>query len=384
MALVILLFVLGGVANGSLTPFTSAILVERGISATWVGVIGAAVSLLFVGLASAWGHLADVVLGRGRAFALAFALAAGLIAVFALPLPPLGIGLAYTGFATAYGLLFPLQDALAVNTLPDPGRQYGTVRGLQSGAYALAAVVAGAVWAGTGYGPAVPVFIALAIPTILVALRVPDVARARLDSPGRGGAIREALRVSPVLPRVLLGIGLANIGVFAALTFLPLLVLRLGGSSGQIGLVMAVTAGIEVVAMPAASRLLARFGPRAVLAVSLALIAVVFAGWALATAPEHVIVAAVLYGFAWAGMWVASVTTVRRLLPPTLQGSGQALLSITTAGIAAFIGNVGGGLLWTGPGPLVVFAIAAVFAAVGSLVAWWSAPGDGHAAMAVA
>lgn len=378
VGLVVLLFLLNGVANGVFAPFAPAILIERGLSATWLGVIGAVVSLLFVGLAGAWGHLADVVLGRGRALALALAASAGLLAVFALPMPVAAIGLAYAAYSTVYGLLFPLQDALAVNALPDPGRQYGTVRGMQSGAFALASVAAGAAWERVGYGPAVPTFIVLAIPAILVALRMPDVARARLQTSARGGAVREALRVQPRLPRLLLAIGLANVGVFAGLTFLPLLIVRLGGASGAIGLAVAVTAAVEVVAMPVVSRLLARFGPRAVLSTSVALLAVVFAWWAVAPSPEYVIAAAVLYGAAWSGMWVGSVTTIRVLLPPTLQGSGQSLLSITTAGIAAFIGNVGGGLLWAGPGPTAVFGIAAACAAAGALVGWRSVPRGGE------
>ncbi len=126
--------------------------------------------------------------------------------------------------------------------------------------------------------------------------------------------------------------------------------------------------------MPVASRLLARLGPRTLLAASVGLLAVVFAWWAVAPSPAHVIAAALLYGVAWSGMWVGSVTTVRALLPPTLQGSGQSLLSITTAGIAAFVGNVGGGLLWGGAGPIALFGIAAGCAAAGALVAWRSVP----------
>lgn len=381
--LVVLLFVVNGIANSVFAPFAPAILTERGISPTWLGVIGATVSVLYAGLAGAWGHLADVTLGRGRALSVAFAIAATVLAVFALPLPVVAVGLSYVAFSTVYGLLFPLQDALAVNTLRDPGRQYGLVRGLQSGAFAVGTLAAGALWQTTGYGPAVPAFIVLAIPVMVVAWLIPDVGRAKLTTEGRGGAVREALTIQPRLPRALLAIGLANVGVFAGLTFLPLLVVRLGGGSGAIGLAVGITALIEVVALPGVSRLLARFGPRPVVSVGVALLAVVFAWFALAPGPEHVIAAAVLYGFAWSAMWAGSVTTVRVLLPPQLQGTGQSLLGLTTAGIAAFIANVGGGLLWAGPGPIAVFGIAAGCAVAGSLLAWWTLP-DGAEAPSIA
>jgi predicted MFS family arabinose efflux permease len=315
-----------------------------------------------------------VTLGRGRALSLAFAIAAVILAVFALPLPVAAVGLSYVAFSTVYGLLFPLQDALAVNTLRDPGRQYGLVRGLQIGAFAVGTLIAGAVWQVSGYGAAVPAFIVLAIPVMVVAWLIPDAGRAQLTTEGRGGAVREALTLQPSLPRALLAIGLANVGVFAGLTFLPLLVTRLGGGSGAIGLAVGITAAIEVVALPGVSRLLARFGPRPVVSIGVALMAVVFAWFALAPSPEHVIAAAVLYGFAWSAMWAGSVTTVRVLLPDTLQGTGQSLLALTTAGIAAFVANVGGGLLWAGPGPIAVFGIASGCAVAGSLLAWWTLP----------
>lgn len=374
VGLVIVLFILNGLANGVFTPFAPAILVERGISPTWLGILGAGVSLVYVGLVGAWGHVADVVLGRGRALALALGLAAVLLVVFSLPLPLVGIGAAYAAFSTMYGLMFPLQDALAVNTLADPARQYGPVRALQSGTFAVGSLLAGALFERAGYGAAVPAFVLLAAPAIIVALVIPDVGRARLVTERRGGAIREALSVEPRLPRALLAIGLANVGVFATLTFLPLLVGRLGGASGDIGLAVGVTAAVEVGAMPVVSRLLARYGPRPVVSASVALLAVVFAWFALAPTPEHVIAASALYGVAWSGMWVGSVTTVRTLLPPSLQGSGQSLLALTTAGVAAFVANVGGGVLWSGAGPLAVFGLAAGFAAVGSVGAWWSLP----------
>jgi PPP family 3-phenylpropionic acid transporter len=380
VGLVVLLFVVNGVVNSVFTPFAPAILVERGISATWLGFLAAAVSLVYVGVASVWGHLADVVLGRGRALALALAISAALLAVFALPLPVIAVGLLYLAFASVYGLMFPLQDALAVNALPRPERQYGPVRALNSASFAVGTIAAGVVFEVAGYGAAVPVFVALALPAALIALVAPDVGRARLAKSGRGGAVREALAIQPRLRAVLLAFGLANVGVFATLTFLPLQIVRLGGASGIIGLAIGGTAVIEVAAMPVVSRLLVRFGPRPVVAASLASLVVVFAWFALAPAPEHVVAASLVYGVGWSGMWVGGVATIRALLPPELQGSGQSLLSLSTAGLAAFAANAVGGLLWAGPGPVAVFGLAAACAAAGAVVGWISLPRYGETA----
>ncbi len=240
--------------------------------------MGAVVSLGYVGLAGAWGHLADVVLGRARALALAIAVAAVLLVVFALPLPFVAVGLAYMGFSMVCGLVFPLQDALAVNALPDPARQYGPVRGVESGAFAVATLVAGAGYGQLGYVAAVPLFAAARRAGHRSRRCGCRTSRGR-SSPGGRAAGRSARRspTQPRLPRLLLAIGLANVGVFAGLTFLPLLITRLGGGPGEIGLAVGITAAVEVVAMPVVSRLIASFGPRAVVVTSFVLLGVVFA-----------------------------------------------------------------------------------------------------------
>jgi hypothetical protein len=61
---VVILFVLNGVLIGVFLPFGSAILAGRGLSATQIGFTGAVVSLGYMALAGAWGHLADAVLGQ--------------------------------------------------------------------------------------------------------------------------------------------------------------------------------------------------------------------------------------------------------------------------------------------------------------------------------
>ena len=372
---VVALFLLNGFANGVFLPFAPAILASRGFDASGIGVLGALVSVGTLVLAGWWGHMADVVLGRGRAFAVALGIGMVLLLVFQVVQPPLLVGAAYVVFLAFYALVFPLQDALAVNALSEPDRQYGIVRGLQSGAFALTSFGLGLVWASTGYGPAVLTMVFLSIPVILVALRVPDVERAHLaETTGRGGAIREALTVAPRLPRLLLAIGLAHAGVFGTLTFLPLLILRLGAGPGQIGMAAAITAAIEVAGLPLAARLLGRFGPRPVMTAGIVLMAVTYSWFALAPSADHVLLASVLYGVGWSGMWAGSVASVRGLLPPPLQGSGQTLVSLTTGGAAALAANVGGGLLWDGAGPMVVFGLFAVCAVLGSVVAWTSVP----------
>jgi MFS family permease len=95
------------------------------------------------------------------------------------------------------------------------------------------------------------------------------------------------------------------------------------------------------------------------------------------TSPEAIIASRVLSGTGYAGIFIASVTSMQLLLPSRLQGSGQALASMTTAGIAAFVANVLGGLIYGGPAHQVLFGVGAVFAIAGAILGWLWMPRRG-------
>jgi MFS transporter, PPP family, 3-phenylpropionic acid transporter len=377
MARIRLLFLLNGAAIAVFGPFASVFLASRGFGPAAIGLVSALTSVAFVLSVSIWGHLGDVVLGRARALSYAILGAAGLLVLFLLPLPP-AIGLvAFVGYAACYGAVGPLSDALAVNALRDPAREYGRVRGLSSAAFAVAAVGLGLLYGWLGFWPAGFLFVAVAIAIATLAGRLPDVDRATLTARRRGGAIREALVLQPALPRILFAIGLANVGVFAGFTFLPLRIVELGGGPPEVALSAALSAAMEVVAMVVASRLVPRIGLRSLFVGSVALYIAAFCLWAVLTTPAAIIASRVLSGPGYSGLWIASVMTMQQLLPSRLQGSGQALVSITTAGIASFLANLVGGLLYGSGGPVALFGISAVIAVLGAALGWQVLPRQG-------
>lgn len=369
-----LLFLLFGAASGLFAPFGPVMLRDRGFGPSEIGLVSALSSVVFVVSASAWGHLADAVLGRARAVGAAILLGAALLGVFILPLPAIATAVLYVAFVASYGAAGPLTDALAVTVLANPARQYGRVRGLQSLGYAVAAIVAGLVYGWLGFAVVWPLFVVLAIGVAVAAGSIPDRGRARLTSGRRGGAIREALHVQPRLPKVLLAIAVTEVGVFAALTFLPLRIVALGGGPLHLALASAVAAGTEAVAMVIASRLVGRIGIRRQFVASAVLMSTAYAAWIVAPTPELIIVSRVLLGLGWSGLLVASVVTIRALLPAELQGSGQSLMGMVTMGGAAFVANVIGGQVYAGFGSGVVFAGAIACAAVGAVMGWFVLP----------
>lgn len=372
-----LLFVLNGFAVAAFGPFASVILADRGLAPAAIGLVYALTSIAYVLAVPAWGHLGDVVLGRARALRIAMLGAAAALLVFALPLPLPAIALVYVGYAACFGASGPLSDALAVNALKDPGRQYGKVRALLSASFTVSAVGFGLLYGAAGYWPAPFLFVGAAIVIAWVGGSVQDLKRATLATHRRGGAIREALALQPALPKVLIAVGIAHVGVFMGFSFLSLRVVELGGGAPQVALSSATAAGAEVFAMIAAGRIAKRVGLRTMFVVAALVSAVGFASWTVLTSPELIIASRILSGAGYSGIFIASVMSMQLLLPSRLQGSGQALASMTTAGVAAFIANVLGGLIYGGPGHQALFGVGAGFAVLGAILGWLWMPKRG-------
>ena len=372
-----LLYLLHGFAVAAFGPFASVILADRGFEPAAIGLVYAITSLTYIVSVPAWGHLGDIVLGRSRALQVAMLGAAAMLLVFAFPLALPLLAVVYVGYAACYGAAGPLSDALAVNALKDPGRQYGQVRALLSAAFTVTAIGYGLLYGAVGYWPAPFLFVGIALVIAWLAGTIPDLKRATLVVQRRGGAIREALAIQPKLVRVLVAVCVAHVGVFAGYSFLSLRVVELGGGPPQVALSSATAAAAEVVAMVAAGRIIRRVGMRTMFVGASLLSAVAFVSWVVLTSPEAIIATRLLSGTGYAGIFIASVTSMQLLLPPRLQGSGQALASMTTAGIAAFIANVLGGIVYGGPAHELLFGIGAGFSIVGAVLGWLWMPRRG-------
>ena len=131
----------------------------------------------------AWGHLADVRLGRPRTLQLC-ALGGGLaITALLLPWPALVIAVLFGVFWVFESSWQPLADAITVNALR--GRDYGRIRLLTSLSFAVASIVAGFLYNVTGYGAAFVLFGLAALSMAIAAAWLPDVKRADLAAHAR-------------------------------------------------------------------------------------------------------------------------------------------------------------------------------------------------------
>lgn len=161
-----------GVGLGVLYPFVSVILADLGFSPGEIGLISSLGAVGFTIAVPAWGHLADVLLGRPRTLQLCAIGGGATIAALLLPVPPpvvIGLFLLFWVFESAWQ---PLADALTVNALR--GRDYARVRLFSSLGFSVAAILAGQLYDRTGYVAAFVLFAAAAGAMAVAAAFLPD------------------------------------------------------------------------------------------------------------------------------------------------------------------------------------------------------------------
>ncbi len=370
-----------GVALGVFYPFLAVVLKGFGFSAGEIGAIASIGAVGFTIAVPAWGHLADVRLGRPRTLQVC-AIGGGLaIVALLLPWPGFAIAVLFAIFWIFESSWQPLADAITVNALR--GRDYGRVRLLTSLSFSVASILAGFLYNETGYRAAFVLFGLAALAMTLAAAFVPDVARADLSAhrgpagappPWRIGSSGVALRVAPRLGFVLGAVTLLFVGVIGGFTFLPLRMEALGGSPSDIALASGGAAAAEIPTMLVAAQVARRIGLRGLFVGSALLYAVCMSAWAVSEFPIAIIATRTISGIAFAGVLVAVVLTIAALLPAELQATGQSLFQTTAFGIAAIVANVVGGILYDSLGHVAVFGLAAVMALVSAALGWFAFP----------
>jgi MFS family permease len=383
-----------GVTLGVFYPFASVILSSFGFTPGEIGLIISAGAIGFTIAVPAWGHLADVRLGRPRTLQVCAIGAAVVIGMLLFPVPTALVVLAFVTFPIFESSWQPLADALTVNAVR--GRDYARVRTLTSLGFAAAAIIAGFIYDQTGYETAFALFVAGAIVMAVAAAFVRDTARADLahhraavasDAVDRDGAAPRprrfglslgssgvALRVAPRLGLVLVAAALLHIGIMSGFTFLPLRIVDLGGSPSDVALSSGLSAAAEIPTMLIIGGLATRFGLRPVFVGSALLYAACLASWTVIDVPLAIVATRVVTGIAFSGIVVGVVLTIAVLLPSDLQATGQGLFQTTAFGVAAILANVAGGLLYEWGGAVALFGVGSALAVAAAVVGWMAFP----------
>lgn len=375
-----------GAALGVFYPFIPVILASRGFGPAEIGLIASIGAVGFTLAVPAWGHIADVRLGRARTLQVC-AIGGGL-AVGALlgSWPPVVVALLLMAYWLFESSWQPLADALTVNLVDRRG--YTRVRLLTSLSFALSSIGAGFLYDATGFSAAFALTLGLAIVMAVGAAGVPDIDRADLHraTPARDdprptrpwlGSAGVALRVAPRLAIVLVAVLLMNITIISGFTYLPLRLGDLGSPPSDVALSAGVSALTEIPAMLMAGIVARRIGLRGMFVGSALIYGAATSSWIVLDSAGVIIATRAVTGVAFAWVLVCVVLTIARLLPPELQGTGQSLYQTVAFGVGAIVANLVGGLLYDGIGHAAVFGLGTLLAILAAVMGWFAFPREG-------
>jgi MFS transporter, PPP family, 3-phenylpropionic acid transporter len=382
-----------GVALGVFYPFIPVILASRGFGPAEIGLIASVGAVGFTLAVPAWGHVADVKLGRSRTLQLCAI--GGAVAVGALlgSWPPLVIALLFMAYWVFESSWQPLADALTVNLVDR--RRYGRVRLLTSLSFAVSSIAAGFLYDAAGFDATYVLAAAAAVTIALSVGRVPDIGRAdlaasphgsRAPSPSRSrpslGSAGVALRIAPRLGAVLIAVMLINITIISGFTYLPLRLGDLGSPPSDVALSAGVSGLAEIPAMLVAARVAQWIGLRGMFVASALIYGTATASWIFLGSAQLIIATRLVTGVAFAWILVCVVLTIARLLPSELQATGQSLYQTFAFGLGAIVANIVGGLLYQNIGHAAVFGLGSVLAVVAATMGWIVFPRDARARIA--
>jgi MFS transporter, PPP family, 3-phenylpropionic acid transporter len=374
-----------GCSTASIAPFVPVILKERGVSPAAIGLALSLAALLTTFVVPAWGHVADAMLGRVRAFRIGLAAAAFVAFGLMLDLPLVAIVAMVASFTIFASLFLGLSDALAVAELTAPERQYGALRAYASLSFAIALVGIGFLYSWAGYGAAPAVFLVSAGIVFFLVGRVrgkgPGAAegvvwKAEAEESRRLGSIGRAFSVQPRLWIVLTVFAIAFAGMQAALAFIGIRIVELGGQPSDVALSFSVSALTEIPGLVAAGWIGRRLGLRWLFAISLVLYGACITSWGILPSAIAINATRAVTGVAFGSLTAARVLLVPRLLPERLQTTGQVLVVASTTGLGAVVGSVIGGVAYGAIGPTAFFIGAGGVAIAGGVASWFVLTGS--------
>ena len=370
-----------GLSTASIAPFIPVILKGRGLDPATIGVLAALAAVAATLVVPAWGHLADAIVGRARAFQIGLLIAASLAAGLLLDLPLVAVAAMFASFTVFASLFIGLADALAVVDLPAPERQYGALRAHASLSFTVGVVAVGFLYSWAGYGAAPAVFLIWACTLLFLVGRIPDrTAASHLRSSrhetegergGRFGSPGRAFAVQPRLWLVLAIFALAFAGLQGALTFIGIRIVELGGQPSDVAISFGVAALAEIPGLVAAGWLGRRIGLRWLVVASLLLYGLCITTWGILPYAVAINATRAVTGLCNGSLMAARVLMVPRLLPQSLQATGQVLFQAATLGFGTVMGSVIGGVAYSVFGPRFFFLAAGGVAIAGGVAAWF-------------
>lgn len=259
----------------------------------------------------------------------------------------------------------PLAENAVVTILGDQTDRYGNLRLWGSIGFGASSWLMGYISGWWGLASMWWVYIALILPTILVAARLPI---PQMTAPTNYlTSLRQMTRNRRWLgflgAVLLVGTGFSMYDNFYAIHFKAM-----GASSAVIGLLFVVATASELPVFLISAALIKRLSLRGVILGAFVMFALRGFATALAPTPGWGVAVQLLHGTSFSALWAASVLYVNRIAPPGLGASAQALFLLAFLGLGKAIGALVGAQLYDSLGGPSMFAIGAGVALIGALM----------------
>lgn len=350
---------------GTFFPYVYLYMRGLGFSNSQIGILAALGPAVMMVIQPFWGWVTDL---TGRPDRVSMILAFGVAGTVALLLTgqtfPMVV-LYMILFNVFYSSIIPIFDSIALSTLEKNSKvSYGQVRWLGSLSFALTAFAVGWIVERTHVSIALWNFVGIALIVAVIAGRLP--AKRKVGNP-------QNLKIWPLFKSkelvVFLAAGSLVIGSHAInYTFLPLLMIEIGGGEGILGMAMLISAFSEIPFFFFSSYLIRKYRLRALLLVAFAATGLRWYLYSIAVTPNQLLLLQLLHSITFGLMYSSAVIYVGQLTPKHLQASGQNLFWAVTYGFGNVVANLVGGWVSEYYSVQATFKVAAAAAAVGTFI----------------
>jgi len=357
------------VSFGILVPYLQLYLKARGYTPSRIGVLLGIYALAGIAGPLFVSRLAD---SRTAYRALLF----GSLAASAIAFVPLQLTTRFLVAAVLLALIgasylssAPLLDSAVSRILPDPARQYGRFRVAGSIGFIVISLVLqfgaprffGAGSGDAGRDPSLPILVAFCCAALCAAgaaVFLPRVPRSR-PRPHAAESLRRANAFDMRFWAVIAVVFLGRFGMGAYYSFFSLYLKATFGGAAGVSLLWAIGSVAEIPPMWFSGRLIARWGLRAVLAVSLAAIMLRLGLFVVAPSLPVIALAQLLHAFTFGTFHTAAVSYVNAAIPAERRGLGMAIYNAVGIGCASFLASVAGGYIIEAHGYVALYLLYA-------------------------
>ena len=353
-------------AFGVASPFLPALLQERGLDPSSIGLVLGLGSAIRLATGPLGGRLADRS-GAPRAILTAGLAAAAVVAMGYAPAHGLlALALVSVGHAALLAPLSPVADTLALGAGDRPGGfEYGWVRGACSAAFIIGNVVAGLAVGRAGLDVIIWLNAALLAVAAVLAVRVPN-RPAGLPLQGQAGRpsrMRDLLAI-PMFGRLMLVAALVG-GSHALHDGFEVIRWRAAGmGTGAAGMLWGESVAAEVlVFFVLGPAIIERFGPGVAALIAAGAGTVRWGTAAMTAAVPAMALVEPLHGFTFALLHLTCVHMIGRTVPAQLAATAQAFYGTVAVGAASTALTFASGPLYDRLGASAFWVMAALCAA---------------------